>query len=89
MTASWAIGALVILGRAAPGTTGFAVPWRYWGVAAGLLVECSGIYYRITLWNTPFNVRDLTFLAINVCIAVAATGTLNHRDVIDSGKETS
>lgn len=75
-----AVTSLIYLGKAKPGTTGFATPWRYWGVAAGLLIEGSGIFYRLNLWGTPFNMRDLIFLAINICIVVSCLGTLTALD---------
>lgn len=74
MLAALNIGALIALALAPNDTTGFVVPWRYWGVAAGIIIEVSGIYARIVLWGDVLNYRDVIFLAINVCVGVAAFG---------------
>lgn len=76
LSAAFALGCLYQLGRARPGTTGFAVPWRYWAVGAGVMVEVSGIVARISLWGETLNPRDIMFIVINVCIIVACLGTL-------------
>lgn len=75
-----ALFSVVLLGTAAPGSTGFHVPWRYWGAAAGLMIEVSGIYSRFAIWNDPLSYRDVTFLAINICIIVASLGAVLRPD---------
>lgn len=75
-SAAFALGALFMLGIAKPGSTGMRVPWRYWGVAAGVLIEGTGVVYRIVLFGSPLDWRDVNFLLINICISVAAVGLL-------------
>lgn len=77
-TAAMAAGALLGLLIAKPTSTAFAVPWRYWIAAAGLIVEISGFYARLDLWGTPLSYRDVTFLAVNVCLLTGSLGALTH-----------
>lgn len=76
ITGAFALGGVIQLALAPPGTTGFRVPWRYWACAAGGIIEVSGLYARFDLWGEPLSYRDVTFLLANVCIIVTCIGTL-------------
>jgi hypothetical protein len=86
ISAAMATGSLVALAVARPGTTGFAVPWRYWGAAAGLIIEVNGIYSRLSLWGSPLEIRDVAFLAANVCIFVACVGAVTNPPATPRGR---
>jgi hypothetical protein len=77
-SAAFCLGALVVFAYAPKGTTAFAPPARYWAIAAGVLIEVSGIIARFSLWGDPFNVRDITFLIITVLMIIAVTMSLTH-----------
>jgi hypothetical protein len=76
-TSFYVVGMLVILAWAKAGTTGLAVPWRYWAVVAWIIFELTGAIGRIAAWTQPLTWRDWTFLAANVTLAVAITGLLS------------